>query len=171
MAGALVPDDLWTAIASLLPPEPPTPRGGGSRLSDRVALTGILFVLKPGLPWEMLLAKVDCGAGMICRRRLRDWYEAGVRAALHQGLLERLFAAGQLDWHRAALDSTFAQSRRGCGYRAKSDVSRRAGKQAPHRSRCQGHAIRRADRTRQPTRQPRADADVGCQPFDDEPKA
>ena len=113
MARPLVPDDLWAAIAPLLPPEAPKPKGGRPRLSDRAALTGILFVLKSGLPWEMLPAEMGCGSGMSCWRRLRDWHEAGVWAALHQVLLERLQAAGQLDWRRAALDSASVQAKRG----------------------------------------------------------
>ncbi len=113
MAKALVSDDLWAAIAPLLPPEPPKPKGGRPRLPDRAALTGILFVFKSGLPWEMLPAEMGCGSGMSCWRRLRDWQEAGVWAALHRALLERLRAAGQIDWSRAALDSASVPANRG----------------------------------------------------------
>ena len=113
MAKLLVPDDLWAAIAPLLPPEPPKPKGGRPRLSDRAALTGILFVLKTGLPWEYLPAEMGCGSGMSCWRRLRDWHEAGAWAALHRVLLERLHAAGQIDWRRAALDSASVPPKRG----------------------------------------------------------
>lgn len=113
MAKLLVPDDLWAAIAPLLPPEPAKPKGGRPRLSDRAALTGILFVLKSGLPWEMLPAEMGCGSGMSCWRRLRDWHEAGVWTALHRVLLEHLHAAGQLDWRRAALDGASVQAKRG----------------------------------------------------------
>ena len=113
MARPLVPDELWAAIAPLLPPEAPKPRGGRPRLSNRAALTGILFVLKSGLPWEMLPAEMGCGSGMSCWRRLRDWHGAGVWAVLHQVLLERLHAAGQLDWRRAALDSASVPAKRG----------------------------------------------------------
>ena len=113
MAKLLVSDDLWAAIAPLLPPEPPRPKGGRPRLPDRAALTGILFVLKSGLPWEMLPAEMGCGAGMSCWRRLRDWHEAGVWAALHRVLLERLQAAGQIDWRRAALVSASVPAKGG----------------------------------------------------------
>ena len=113
MARPLVPDDLWAAVEPLLPPEPPKPKGGRPRLPDRAALTGILFVLKSGVPWEMLPAEMGCGSGMSCWRRLRDWQEAGVWAALHRVLLERLQAAGQLDWSRAALDSASVPAKRG----------------------------------------------------------
>ena len=74
MSKLLVSDDLWAAIAPLLPPELPKPKGGRPRLADRAALTGILFVLKSGLPWEMLPAEMGCGSGMSCWRRLRDWH-------------------------------------------------------------------------------------------------
>lgn len=60
MAKALLPDDLWEVIAPLLPPEPPKPKGGRPRIPDRAALTGILFVLKSGIPWEMLPKEMGC---------------------------------------------------------------------------------------------------------------
>ena len=64
MAKELLPDALWARIAPLLPPEPPKPKGGRPRVSDRAALTGILFVLKTGIPWEYLPAEMGCGSGM-----------------------------------------------------------------------------------------------------------
>src|SRR6266498_2827409 len=37
MAKELLPDALWARIAPLLPPEPPKPKGGRPRVSDRAA--------------------------------------------------------------------------------------------------------------------------------------
>ena len=105
MARTLVPDDLWAVIAPLLRPARPRPKGGRPPIPDRAALTGILFVLRTGLPWEYLPQEMGCGSGMSCWRRLRDWQAAGVWARLHHALLERLHAAGQIDWSRASLDS------------------------------------------------------------------
>ena len=105
MAKFLVPDDLWAVIAPLLPPVRVRPKGGRPPIPDRAALTGILFVLRTGLPWEYLPQEMGCGSGMSCWRRLRDWQRAGVWAALHRALLERLDGAGRLNWSRAALDS------------------------------------------------------------------
>lgn len=112
MSKPLVPDDLWTAIEPLLPRERPKPKGGRPRCDDRVALSGIVFVLRSGIPWEMLPREVGC-SGMTCWRRLRDWQESGVWAGLHRVLLERLAEAGQLDWSRAALDSSTVAAKKG----------------------------------------------------------
>ena len=113
MAKALVSDDLWATIAPLLPPSRPRPKGGRPPIPDRAAFTGIVFVLRTGLPWEYLPQEMGCGSGMSCWRRLRDWQVAGVWAALHRTLLERLEGAGQLDWRRAALDSASIPAKKG----------------------------------------------------------
>ena len=113
MATPLVSDELWALVAPLLPSEPPKPKGGRPRVSDRAALTGIIFVLKSGIPWEMLPQELGCGSGVTCWRRLRDWQEAGVWERLHRELLDRLGDAGQIDWSRASLDSASIPAKRG----------------------------------------------------------
>ena len=57
MAAALIPDGLWDLITLLLPPVTPKPKGGRPRLFDRACLNGILFILRSGIPWEMLHKK------------------------------------------------------------------------------------------------------------------
>jgi transposase len=105
MAKELVSDELWQHIAPLLPAEPSKPKGGRPRLSDRAALTGIVFILKTGIPWETLPQEMGCGSGMTCWRRLAEWHESGVWKKLHEVLLAELRAADQLDWARAIADS------------------------------------------------------------------
>jgi transposase len=105
MSKPLVSDALWALVAPLLPAERPKPKGGRPRIPDRATLTGILFVLKSGIPWEMLPQELGCGSGMTCWRRLRDWQQAGVWTRLHHVLLQRLQTAGRIDWERASLDS------------------------------------------------------------------
>ena len=107
MAKPLVDDELWKLIQPLLPV--PMPRRwrypGRKRLQNRRALTGILFVLKSGIPWEMLPQEMGCGSGMTCWRRLRDWQEVGVWQNLHEMFLAKLREADQIDWSRAVVDS------------------------------------------------------------------
>src|SRR5919199_388639 len=105
MSKPLVSDELWDLIAPLLPPERPKPQGGRPRVPERAALTGILFVLQSGIPWELLPQEMGCGSGVTCWRRLRDWHAAGVWTRLHQVLLDHLGCANQIDWSRACLDS------------------------------------------------------------------
>jgi transposase len=71
MAKELVSDELWNTIEPLLPDEPPKPKGGRPRVDNRAALAGIIFVLKSGIPWEMLPQEMGCGSGVTCWRRLR----------------------------------------------------------------------------------------------------
>lgn len=113
MAKPLVSDELWEIIEPLLPPEPPKPKGGRPRVPDRAALTGIIFVLKSGIPWEMLPLEMGCGSGVTCWRRLRDWQAAGVWERLHRALLDQLGVADQIDWSRASLDSASIPAKRG----------------------------------------------------------
>jgi transposase len=106
MAKPLLPDGLWAIIEPLLPTHHPSPRGGRPRLPDRAALTGILFVLKTGLPWEDLPSEMNCGSGMSCWRRLAEWQADGTWDTIHAVLLERLAGAGRLDWSRLVADSS-----------------------------------------------------------------
>jgi len=103
----LLPDDLWAIIEPILPPPAaPSPKGGRPPVSHRQALTGILFVLKTGMPWEDLPEEMGCGSGMTCWRRLRDWQQDGAWAKVHAVLLSRLQDAGKLDWSKCAIDSS-----------------------------------------------------------------
>src|SRR5712671_303973 len=113
MAKPLVSDALWEVIAPLLPPQLPKPKGGRPRIPDRAALTGILFVLKTGLPWEYLPQELGCGSGVTCWRRLRDWQQAGVWHRLHLAVLDQLGAADTIDWSRASLDASSIPAKRG----------------------------------------------------------
>jgi len=105
MATPLLPDELWEIIEPILPKHVPSPKGGRPPIDDRKALTGIIFVLKTSIAWEDLPKEMDCGSGMTCWRRLRDWQAAGVWDRLKQILLARLREADKLDFSRVAVDS------------------------------------------------------------------
>ena len=113
MREALVSEELWEVIEPLLPDEPAKPKGGRPRIPDRAVLTGIVYVLKSGIPWRMLPKELGCGSGVTCWRRLRDWQRAGVWSRLHRVLLDELGKAGQIDWSRACLDSASVAAKKG----------------------------------------------------------
>ena len=108
MAKAILDESLWQLVEPVLPPPKPRRKKypGRKPISNRQALTGILFVLKTGIPWEYLPQEMGCGSGMTCWRRLRDWQEAGVWDRLHQLVLTVLHEQGALDWSLAVADSS-----------------------------------------------------------------
>jgi transposase len=107
MARPLVSDELWEVVEPLIPKVPRRfKHPGRNRIPDRQVLTGILFVLQTGIPWEYLPQEMGCGSGMTCWRRLHEWQQAGVWERLHEVLLEKLHRAELIDWSRAAIDSS-----------------------------------------------------------------
>jgi transposase len=112
MAKALISDELWSLIAAHLPVHPPSPKGGRPRIGDRATLTGILFVLRTGIPWEYLPRELGCGSGMTCWRRLHEWTQAGVWQSIHEAILRRLREYDQIAWDRACIDAASVPSPR-----------------------------------------------------------
>jgi transposase len=127
MAEPLVSDALWERIEPLLPP--PKRRRfrypGRKPIEPRKALTGIIFVLKTGIPWEELPQEMGCGCGMTCWNYLEAWQRAGVWERLHKVLLAELQEADRIDWSRAAVDSTHARALGGGEKAGKNPTDRR----------------------------------------------
>jgi transposase len=109
----LVTDELWDVVAPLLPRRRAQPRGGRPWVDDRATLNGGLYVLRTGIAWRHLPTELGSGSGVTCRRRLREWQRRGVWKRLHGAMLDRLAAADQIDWTRAALDSRGLAAKRG----------------------------------------------------------
>lgn len=107
MAKPILDEHLWTLIEPMLPP--PKPRRfrypGRKPITNRQALAGIIFVLRTGIPWELLPQEMGCGSGVSCWRRLRDWQAAGVWQKIHELMLGELRRADELDLSIVAVDS------------------------------------------------------------------
>jgi transposase len=115
MPKALIDDELWSCIEPLLPKRRARNRryAGRTPIPDRAVLTGILFVLRSGLPWNMLPREMGCGSGTTCWRRLVRWQRAGVWKRLHAALLTELRRRGQLDLAPTVVDSSSLRALRG----------------------------------------------------------
>ena len=106
MARPLVPDELWEVVQPLLPRHRAGPgKRGRPPVDDRACLTGIVFVLQSGIPWEMLPQEMGCGSGMTCWRRLRYWQRRGVWKKLLHALLQRVGQEEGIDWDHCCVDS------------------------------------------------------------------
>ena len=125
MAKPLLPDDLWELIEPVLPKRSPCPKGGRPPLDDRKALTGIIFVLKTGIPWEYLPQEMGCGCGMTCWRRLKRWFHAKVWDKIHTLLLSRLRFHKQIDFSRFLIDTSHVRAVGGGMQTGPSPVDRR----------------------------------------------
>jgi len=112
MAKPLLDDALWELIEPHLARRS-AQKTGRPRVPDRVALTGIIFVLISGCPWEYLPKEMGCGSGMTCWRRLRDWQAAGAWKKIHRALLAEFHQAGAIDWSRAVVDSSSIRAVKG----------------------------------------------------------
>ena len=146
MSKLLVTDELWALVEPLLPPWPPRPKGGRPPTPDRVCLTGILFVLKGGLPWELFPQEMGC-CGMTLWNRLADWLAAGVWDALHRLLLAELRGADAIDFDRVVVDAAHVRAVHGGKKRARARwTGRNAGRSTTSRSTRTGRRWRRRSR-------------------------
>lgn len=131
MAKPLLDDALWAIIEPVIPVKKRRFRNPGrKRLIIRGTLTGILFVLKTGIPWEDLPQEMGCGCGMTCWRRLREWQRAGVWDQIHRILLSHLRGADQIDFSRALIDSSSVRAV--LGGRKPARIPRIAGNRVPN---------------------------------------
>jgi transposase len=97
MSGATVPDSLWVEIAPLLPRHRNHRKGGRPWADDRLALAGIVYILRTGIAWDNLPTKAFGCSGMTCWRRMREWQRRSVWHRVHQALLERLADGAVID--------------------------------------------------------------------------
>ncbi len=107
MPTQVLPDRVWELVKERLPVRRRRPKGGRPALSDRQALTGIVFVLRTGIAWGDLPAELGCGCGMTCLRRLRDWQLAGVWPEVQKILTESLSKGTRIDWSRVETEFPF----------------------------------------------------------------
>jgi transposase len=113
MAKKRVSETLWKAIAPLLPKPKPSPKGGRPPVPNRACLEGIIFVLKSGMPWQMLPTRLGYGSGSTCWRRLRAWTQLGVWPELHRRLLRVIGRRGRINLERAVIDSASLRALKG----------------------------------------------------------
>ncbi|MFI0977806.1 transposase [Streptomyces sp. NPDC021093] len=72
------------SLADPYPSATTAPLPGRKPVKDRVALAGIVYVVRRGVSRADVPAeRIGC-SGVTCRRRLRDWTEGGLWPRLHK---------------------------------------------------------------------------------------
>ncbi|WP_455681046.1 transposase [Streptomyces mirabilis] len=94
-------------------PGPPRRCSGRLRVPDRVALAGIVYVLRKGVAWRDVPASVVGCSGVTSGRRLREPTQASIWSQLHAALLTELRMAGLLDMDAAAIDGSHIRALKG----------------------------------------------------------
>lgn len=100
----LVNDELWEAVAPLLPKHPRSSKGGAPRKNDRLCLEALLYLLRGGIPWRLLPKEAGVSYST-CWRRFAEWSKAGVWDQVHRHLLRSLADAKKLNIDRVIIDS------------------------------------------------------------------
>lgn len=127
MSESLLAKQLWQRMGPLLPKQNQRRKvqyAGRKPTDARKVMTGIIFVLKTGVPWKSLPATSDFPSGHTRRRRLLEWDRRGVWRRLWQSILAELQAEGQLDWERGVVDSSSVRAGHGGEKTGKSPVDR-----------------------------------------------
>ena len=147
-----IPDDLWEAIALLIPEHVNTHRFGGGkpRTPDRVCMEAILFVLRTGCQWKALDATRFC-PGSTAHDRFQEWVRAGVFQTMWEhGLLAYDDWKG-IDWSWLSMDGCLTKAPLGGEKdRQKSYRSR----ETRYQTQPVGGSGRYSDRARRRRRQP-----------------
>lgn len=91
-------DEVWDEVSTLIPSPASRFRGGPPIVSDRAALSGIVWILRNGGTFSCLDPELGFGAGAVARRRLRELEDLGVWEGVQRVLQARLPDGGELDW-------------------------------------------------------------------------
>lgn len=102
-------DVLWAKIEPLLPP--PRPRkspAGRPRVPDRIALDGILYVLRSGCPWKHV--PKEFSSGSTCHLRFSTWVKEGIFAKLWTMLCEEYDDLKGIEWDWQSIDAALGKA-------------------------------------------------------------
>jgi transposase len=99
----LLPDELWTKLRPLLPPEKTPGTPGRPAVPFRKVLDGILYVLRTGCQWKAVPR--EFGSGSTCHKRFQEWERTGVFAQLWKILVHEYDELRGIRWQFQSLDS------------------------------------------------------------------
>ena len=104
-----ISDEIWDKINDLLPYEKPINTIGRPIIPYRIVLDGILYVLRTGCQWKILLPK-EFGSGSTCHRRFQQWVQLDIFKKIWIKVLEEYDNKIGINWTWQSLDSISIKS-------------------------------------------------------------
>ena len=101
----------WDLIADMLVEYLPTRAGGRPPCAPRACLEGILWSLRAWARWKDLPKCFPSPA--TCCRRLQEWPESGLFAAMWVRLWLHLDGLKRIAWSQAIADGAFSRAKKG----------------------------------------------------------
>ena len=108
---AEIPDELWDRVQVWLPKRGRNAKGGRPRVTDRRAMSGILYRLRTGCQWDAIPS--EFGSRSTCYRRFVEWTAAGVFKMMYVEMLLFYDEQRGIDWAWASLDSATVKAPKG----------------------------------------------------------
>jgi len=116
-------DEQWKMVGTIVPEEPVRDDRRGRRWSDRrKILSGALWILRTGAPWQDLPPRY--GPYQTAHRRFQNWVRSGVMEELLVTLAQHFKDAGGLDLKECFVDGTFVPAKKGGAWWAKPSGAR-----------------------------------------------
>ena len=108
---AEIPDALWERVQVWIPKRRRSPKGGRPAVTDRRAMSGILYRLRTGCQWDAIPS--EFGSRSTCYRRFVEWTRAGVFKMMYVEMLLYYDEQRGIDWAWASLDSASVKAPKG----------------------------------------------------------
>ena len=103
-----IPDALWKRIEPVLPNYKRSCKGGRPRLSLRLVVTGILYVLRTGCQWKAMPR--EFGSGSAIHAYFQEWVRRGVFQKLWRLALEEYDELKGIDGQWQSLDGAMTKA-------------------------------------------------------------
>ena len=98
-----LPEPMWLCLRPLLPREKAPGTNGRPAVPFRTVLNGIVYVLRTGCQWKAAPAQYSSGSTL--HRRLQEWEQAGLFAAVLRRMLRLYDQIQGIDWRWQAADT------------------------------------------------------------------
>lgn len=108
---AEIPDELWDRVQGWIPKRGRSAKGGRPRVTDRRAMSGILYRLRTGCQWDAIPS--EFGSRSTCYRRFVEWTAAGVFKMMYVEMLLYYDEQRGIDWAWGSLDSATVKAPKG----------------------------------------------------------